>query len=82
MAGAFDENTERISLFFWADRKIDGLKYYKGILDAIREAFPESPYITMHVGLVLAGEQRPAELYSRFYVNEDETDLTEWLERG
>jgi hypothetical protein len=81
LVGAFDENTDRISLFFSTNQEIDGRQYYAGILNAIRDAFPEFPQITMQVGLVLSGSQAPEELHARFYVNEHEVDMTEWLER-
>src|SRR4051794_10104331 len=63
LAGSFDENTDRISLLLGTNRTLDELKLYTEILNEIRAAFPDDPYFTMHVGLVIRRVQNPDEVY-------------------
>jgi hypothetical protein len=81
LVGTFDEKTERIRLTFGTDRKIDELEWYSGLLEEIRRSFPSFPQITMNIGLVVKTVNNLDEIYLNHIVAEDESDLTELLER-
>jgi hypothetical protein len=82
LIGTWDEKTDRIRLIFGTDRRIDERQWYSGILQAIRQSFLEHPWITRNIGLVVENVQNLDEVYLHFPSGEDETDLTELLERS
>ena len=63
LTGSFDENAEHISLLLGTDRQVDELPLYKDILQEIRNAFPDDPHFTMHVGLVIRRVKDLEEVY-------------------
>ena len=79
LVGSYDEDTERISLTLGTDRSVDDRQWYAEILQEIRRSFPDSPQITMHVGLVIRRVQSLDETYWDAGGTEDEVDLTELL---
>jgi hypothetical protein len=82
LVGTWNERTDRISLMFGTERGIDERQWYSGILQAIRQAFSDQPWITRNIGLVVENVQNLDEVYLHFMGGEDEIDLTELLERS
>jgi hypothetical protein len=80
LVGSFDEQTERFSLTFGTDRAIDERQWYSGLLTAIRQAFPEHPQMTMHIGLVVQNVSNLDEMDAQNSLNANEIDLTDLLE--
>src|SRR4051812_26909196 len=81
LVGSYDKKSDRISLTFGTNRTIDEDRLYSDILQEIRKSFPESPQITMFVGLVIRRVQNLDDIYINSFSEEDEEDLTEMLER-
>jgi hypothetical protein len=81
LAGTWDQKTNRISLVFGTDRRIDERQWYAGILQSIRQSFSDQPWITRNIGLVVENVENLDEVYLHFSGSEDESDLTELLER-
>jgi hypothetical protein len=81
LVGTFDEKTERIRLTFGTTKKIDIHKFYVGIFQEIRRSFPDFPEITMFIGLVVKVVDHLDEVEANFIVAEDQSDLTDLLER-
>jgi len=82
LVGTWDEKTGRISLIFGTDRQIDERQWYSGMLQAIRRSLSEHPGITRNIGLVVENVQNLDEVYLHFPSDDDESDLTEMLERS
>jgi len=81
LAGTWDQKTNRISLVFGTDHRIDERQWYAGILQSIRQSFSDQPWITRNIGLVVENVENLDEVYLHFSGGEDESDLTELLER-
>ncbi len=81
LAGTWDEKTDRISLVFGTDRGIDERRWYVGILQAIRQSLSDHPWMVRNIGLVVENVENLDEVYLHFSGGENETDLTELLER-
>ena len=82
LAGSYDQPTERISLTLGTDRSIDEGRWYADTLDEIRRLFPEFPYLTMHVGIVVRKVANLDEVYIDYADADDEMDLTEMLQHA
>jgi len=82
LVGTWDEKTGRISLILGTDRQIDERQWYSGLVQAIRRAFSEQPWITRNIGLVVENVQNLDEVYLHFSSEDDEFDLTELLDRS
>ena len=72
VAGTWDEKTDRISLVFGTDRRIDERQWYAGILQSIRSAFSDHPGITRNIGLVVEHVANLDDVYLHFAGVEDE----------
>jgi hypothetical protein len=81
LAGALDTTTDRISLAFGTDRPIDQKAFFSGLMTAIRDAFPASPGLLMHLGLVIRRVSNLDQFYSTFRVADNEVDITDLFER-
>jgi hypothetical protein len=81
LAGTWDEKTDRISLVFGTDRGIDEREWYAGILQSIRQSFSDHPWMTRNIGLIVENVENLDEVYLHFSGGENESDLTELLER-
>ena len=82
LAGTFDPNSDRISLFLGTDRQIDEREWYGGILQEIRKSLSDYPWMIRNIGLVVENVNNLDEVYLHFASAEDESDLTELLERS
>ncbi|WP_165066031.1 hypothetical protein [Paludisphaera rhizosphaerae] len=82
LVGAWSERTGRISLVLGTTKDVDGSRWYSDILARLRESFTQAgdPYATWHVGLVIRTIENEDQLYSSFRVNDDEEDVTDFLE--
>lgn len=81
LAGTWDNKTGRISLVFGADRQIDERQWYAGILQTLRQAFLDQPWVVRNTGLVVENVRNLDDVYLQFPPSEDEEDLTGMLER-
>src|SRR5438128_555586 len=82
LVGTFNERTDRISLTLATDRSIDDSHLYADTIQEIRRSFPESPQLTMYIGLVIRKVQNLDEVYFNSGDAEDKVDLTGMLERS
>src|SRR5208337_2896212 len=82
LAGTFDPNSDRVSLFFGTDRQIDEREWYAGILQEIRKSFSDYLWMIRNIGLVVEHVNNLDEVYLHFASAEDERDLNELLERS
>jgi hypothetical protein len=80
LVGTWDEKTDRIRLVFGSDRQIDERQWYSGILQTIRRAFSENPWITRNIGLVVENVQNLDQVYLHFPSDDDEFDFTDMLD--
>lgn len=81
LAGTWDEKTDRISLVFGTDRGIDERRWYVGILQSIRQSLSDHPWVVRYIGLIVENVENLDEVYLHFTGGENESDLTELLER-
>jgi hypothetical protein len=81
LAGTWDQKTNRISLVFGTDRRVDERQWYAGVLQSIRQSFSDQPWITRNIGLVVENVENLDEVYLHFSGVDDESDLTEMLEK-
>jgi hypothetical protein len=82
MVGSFDPESERISLTLGTDRSIDETRWYSDTLQEIRRSFPESPYITMLVGIVIRKIANLDDIYHDPNGSENDLDLTDMLQHS
>ncbi len=81
VVGTFDAGSERLRLSIGSDRPMDRSRWFRGILDAIDSAFPDDPYVSQHVGIVIRQVARLDDVYWDAAIGEGEVDITDLLER-
>jgi hypothetical protein len=82
LSGSWNERTGRISLILGTARRVDERKWYSGLIQAIRQAFADQPWLTRNIGLVVENVQNLDEVYLESPGDDHEIDLSELLERS